>query len=123
MRSAHGMRPFSSSGGSRDNFRCSDGHGQEQPSIMLRRAQIYALNRRMKAVEEKRWQCCVAGKQKHVNAILRCAAVFSRCAPAPSARRAPRTNAAGRHTVRTYGTPAEEITGRSDAAGRTGCRP
>lgn len=62
-------RPWSG-GGSRDD-------------LQERRAQIYALNRRMKAVEEKRWQCCVAGKQPHVDAISKCVDVFSRCAPCP----------------------------------------
>ena len=65
--------------------------GSSRDDLQERRAQIYALNRRMKAIEERRWQCCVAGKQPHVDAISKCIDVFSRCTlpPQRAARRAP----------------------------------
>ena len=109
MRSALG-RP--GSGGSRDD-------------LQERRAQIYALNRHMMAFEEKRWQCCVAGKQPHVDAISKCVDVFSRRAPCPPQRAAPpHTRVAERHTTRSslapQGDPAvgpAALVGARDGAG------
>jgi hypothetical protein len=68
--------------------------GGSRDDVQERRAQIYALNRHMKAIEEKRWRCCVAGRQHHVDAISKCMDVFSRCTPpAPHPLHAHRTPA------------------------------
>ena len=55
--------------------------GGSRDDVQERRAQIYALNELLKSIEEKRWQCCVAGRQRHVDAISKCVDVFSRCTP------------------------------------------
>ena len=73
------LRRGSSSGSSVDlDFRSTGGADLDQPSLLLRRAQIYALNRRMKAVEEKRWQSFVASKSTKVKLLSQCLAIFTR---------------------------------------------
>ena len=67
-----------SSSGSDGDFRSFAVDHLDQPSILLRRAQIYALNRRMKAFEEKRWQKFAAGRQAKVDALSKCLAIRSR---------------------------------------------
>ena len=100
--------------------------GGSRDDVQERRAQIYRLNAHMKAIEEKRWQCCVAGRQRQVDAISKCVDVFSRCTPprpAPTAR-APHTRVADRNTTRSsvapQGEPAvgpEALVGARDRAG------
>ena len=90
--------------------------GGSRDDVQERRAQIYALNRHMKAIEEKRWQCCVAGRQRHVDAISKCMDVFSRCTPpAPPPLHAHRTPAwpIGERPSRIY-TRARQLISNTD---------